>query len=101
MRNAMTRLTAALLVLALAGAVSAKEDCMSLTIQEAKAKHESRVMAIPGVVSVGIGLDAQGNPIIVVGLDGPRPETVEKLPATLEGYPVQWRIVGPVKAQDR
>lgn len=73
---------------------------MSLTIQEAKAKHESRLMAMPGVVTVGIGLDDQGDTVIVVGLDRPRPESLEMLPKALEGYPVHIRIIGPVKAQE-
>jgi hypothetical protein len=37
--------------------------------------------------------------VIVVGLDRPRPETVKRLPQTLEGHPVRVDIIGPVKAQ--
>jgi hypothetical protein len=88
------------LILALAGPVAGQEVCMAPTIQQAKAKHEQRLLAMPGVVSVGIGLDAHGSAVIVVGLDGPRPETVKNLPTHLDGYAVETRIIGPLKAQE-
>ena len=72
---------------------------MPETIQEAKAKHQERLMALPGVVSVGIGLDPDGAPAIVVGLINPEVETALELPKTIEGYPVLTQIVGPVRAQ--
>jgi hypothetical protein len=72
---------------------------MSPSIQEVKAKHEAHLMALPGVVSVGIGKDKDGNFVIMIGMDGPRPETEARLPHSLEGYPVLVRIIGPVKAQ--
>ena len=72
---------------------------MSPTIQEVKAKHAERLMAMPGVVSVGIGKNPDGQLAIIVGLDGPRPETVHQLPTILEGYPVRTEIIGPVKAR--
>jgi hypothetical protein len=56
-------------------------------------------MAMPGVVSVGIGQNPDGTLVIVVGLDGPRPDTAAQLPKELEGYPVRTKITGPVKAQ--
>jgi hypothetical protein len=46
---------------------------MSPTIQEVKAKYTDQLMAMPGVVSVGIGQNPDGTLVIVVGLDGPRP----------------------------
>lgn len=72
---------------------------MSPTIQEVKAKHAERLMAMPGVVSVGIGKNPDGQFVIMVGLDGPRPKTVEQMPKVLEGYPVRVEITGPVKAR--
>ena len=71
---------------------------MSPTIQEVKAKHADRLLAMPGVVSVGIGQEADGKFVIIVGLDGPRPETVNRLPQVLDGYPVRVQIIGPLKA---
>jgi len=72
---------------------------MSSSIQEVKKQHEARFLDMPGVVSVGIGLDPNGNQAIIVGLDGPRPETEAKIPAMLEDFPVVVQIIGPIKAQ--
>jgi len=71
---------------------------MSETILKVKKKHESFLLSLPGVVSVGIGQDPDGKPLIVVGLDKPRPETEKKLPRELESFPVQVKVVGPIKA---
>ena len=73
---------------------------MGCTIEEAKARHTSGLLELPGVVSVGLGLDAAGRPVIVVGLDGPRPETCARLPGNLEGHPVRAEVLGPPCAQD-
>jgi len=72
---------------------------MPATIQQVKAKHETRLMAMPGVVSVGIGRNADGQPVIVVGLDRERPETRTTVPQELEGHPVRIEVIGPVRAQ--
>ena len=72
---------------------------MPLSIQEVKKQHEARFLDMPGVVSVGIGLDPNGNQAIIVGLDGPRPETEARIPAILENYPVVVQSTGPIKAQ--
>jgi len=69
------------------------------SIKEVKKQHETRLLQLPGVVSVGIGLDENGQSAIVVGLDKASPETEAHLPPQLEGYPVLVRIVGPLKAQ--
>lgn len=68
------------------------------SIQEVKARHAGKLMALPGVVSVGIGRTPEGAPCIIVGLDGPRPETVKRLPQTLEGHPVLVKETGPIRA---
>ena len=72
---------------------------MTETIQNVKAKHQERLMALPGVVSVGIGLDADGKPAIVVGLASPQAEASLELPQALDGYAVISHVVGPVRAQ--
>ena len=72
---------------------------MSPTIQEVKAKHAERLMTMSGVVSVGIGKNPDGQFVIIVGLDGPRPKTVEQIPKVLEGYPVRVEIIGPVRTR--
>ena len=96
----MKRLGAVILVLWISlGQVCCEDNKMSPTIQEVKAKHSDRLLAMPGVVSVGIGRNPDGTTVIIVGLDGPRPDTVERLPQELEGYPVRVEITGPVRAQ--
>jgi hypothetical protein len=72
---------------------------MASSIQDVKARHARDLLTVPGVVSVGIGLDAQSREVIVIGLDRPRPETQADLPTQLEGYPVRVEIIGAVKAQ--
>ena len=72
---------------------------MAPSIQEVKRQHEAGLLAMPGVVSVGIGRDKQGNPAIIVGLDRPRPETETQLPQSLEDYPLLVQIIGPIRAQ--
>ena len=72
---------------------------MSPSIQELKKQHEARFLAMPGVVSVGIGLDPDGNQAIIVGMDASNPETEADIPEMLEGIPVLIEIIGSLKAQ--
>ena len=90
-----------LLLLALAaGAPVEEEPAMAPqrpAIEEVKARHAEALLAQPGVVSVGIGLDEDGRPAIIVGVE--REDAAASLPRTLEGHPVRVRGVGPVRAQ--
>ncbi len=72
---------------------------MPSSIQEVKKQHETLFLNMPGVVSVGIGLDPNGNQAIIVGLEGSHPKTQAKIPAMLEGFSVVIKIVGSIKAQ--
>ena len=90
---------AVVLAAALAAGTALGRGEMPTTIQEVKARHESRLMAQPGVVAVGIGHDADGNETIVVSLDRDRPDARAQLPQTLEGYPVRVQVIGPMRAQ--
>ena len=76
-----------------------KSSEMAYTIREVKAKYERQLMSQPGVISVGIGRGDDGKPVIVVGLDGLRPETRKAMPKELEGYRVRVEVTGPIKAQ--
>lgn len=73
------------------------EDVMQPSIQEVKREHEARLLALPGVVSVGIGRDGKGNAVIVVGLDKARTETEAEIYKTLGNTPVIVQIVGIIK----
>ncbi len=72
---------------------------MEPSIQEVKKQYENRLLGLPGVVSVGIGLDQKGQEAIIIGLDGSNPDVETQLPDHLEGYTVVLKDVGPVKAQ--
>ena len=72
---------------------------MSPSIKEVKNKYEAQLLQMAGVVSVGIGLDKNGQQAIIIGLDGPNPKTEAQLPTELEGYPVRIQTVGQIKAQ--
>ena len=72
---------------------------MTPSIEEAKAKHTGRLLELPGVVSVGIGLDAEGRPAIVIGLSVREPGSDPDLPRSLEGHPVVTRVVGTLRAR--
>ncbi len=71
---------------------------MPFSIQEVKSKYEKRLLNMPGIVSVGIGRNANGNEILIVGLDGSHPDTVVKLPKVLKGFQVQVEIMGSLSA---
>ena len=96
----MNRIYLLILILCLLSSQLHGEDRTVLpTIQEVNAKYADRLLAMPGVVSVGIGKNPDGQFVIIVGLDGPRQKTVEQLPKVLEGYPVRVEVIGPVKAR--
>ena len=71
---------------------------MSLTIQEVKKKYEARLLTTQGVISIGIGLNKDKIPAIIIGLEHAKPDIISRIPAVLEGYPVQVQIIGSIKA---
>ncbi len=87
------------IVLLLPAIAVCEDPSMSLSIKEVKKKYEARLLALPGVVSVGIGLDQERNQAIIVGLDRQRPETEAQIPRVLENHPVLVQIIGPIKAK--
>jgi hypothetical protein len=89
-----------LIILLVLPAVAMGEDSnMSSSIKDVKTRHEAQLLQMPGVVSVGIGRDENGQPAIIIGLERPDPETESRLPARLEGYPVRIQTVGRIDAQ--
>lgn len=75
-----------------------KQDAMS-SIKEVKRAHEARLLALPDVVSVGVGKDEHSRAAIVVGLKKANAATAAKIPGNIDGYRVIIRLTGPVKAQ--
>lgn len=95
----MAMVTAISLSMTSAALACGEENRMQASIQAVKATHEARLMAVDGVVSVGIGRNEDGRAVIVIGLDRERPETQQQLPKCLEGYEVRTAVVGKIKAQ--
>ncbi|MBN1387191.1 MAG: hypothetical protein JW965_02015 [Bacteroidales bacterium] len=71
---------------------------MSLTINEVKSKYESSIMKIEGVVSLGIGKGRNNKPAIIIGLREKNKDTMDLLPSELEGYQVEIKILGTIRA---
>ena len=88
-----------IILLVLPAVATGGDKDMASSIKEVKAKYEAQLLQMPGVVSVGIGQDESGRPAIMVGLEGPNPETEAKLPKSLEGYPVGVLTAGKIEAQ--
>ena len=69
---------------------------MTDEIERVQERHESQLMAVPGVVGVGIGV-RQGRPALLVMVRERTPE-VARLPPTLEGVPLAIEVVGDITA---
>jgi len=69
-----------------------------MNIRDIKQKYEAKLLTLPDAVSVGIGLDDQGEPAIVVGLRTEQSVTKEKGPSDLEGFQVIYKTTGDIKA---
>jgi hypothetical protein len=69
------------------------------TISEVKRAHEAMLIALPDVVSVGIGRDENGEAAIVVGLARDNERTIALVPEKIEGYPVIVKITGAIRSQ--
>ncbi len=85
-----------LTALALATGVMTGACEMESSIQQVKAQHEAELMAIPGVVSVGIGKNKKGESVIVVGVEKEKKETISAIPDALDNYPVEVRVLGKI-----
>lgn len=59
-------------------------------------RHHDSLMALEGVVMVGVGQNEIGDPAIVVGVK--RADQLKSIPATLEGVAVRPQVVGEVDA---
>ncbi len=80
-------------------ATNCANDTNMKSIQDVKSVHETRLMELPDVVSVGIGLNESGDAAVIVGLARENPATRVLIPQRLEEYPVVVRIIGSVKAK--
>ncbi len=65
-------------------------------IETARQRHERALMAIDGVVGVGVGRTPMGDDAIILYL---RDASVKKrVPACVEGYPVETVVTGEIDA---
>ncbi len=63
------------------------------------ASEEARLLAIPGVTSVGLGIGLAGEEAVVIGvLDA---GVAAQLPSEIEGLPVVVNVTGEVDALDQ
>ncbi len=69
-------------------------------INEVLKEHSKAIMSMPGVAGTGQGL-CEGKPCIKVFVIKKTPDLEEKIPKTLEGYPVVIAETGTVKALPR
>lgn len=69
------------------------------TIEAALERHRDRLMAIPGVVGMGIG-DCAGERCIKLFVMERTPELSAAVTASLEGFPVAVEEVGEIRALD-
>jgi hypothetical protein len=67
-------------------------------ILEVKSRHEDELMAINGVVGVGVG-ERDGSFCIVVYLEEDSEELKSRIPEWVEGFPVTTEVTGPIEAQ--
>lgn len=74
-----------------------KQEGGPLTIEQVKERHEDELMAIEGVVGVGIG-ECEGQPCIKVLLANDSPELEQKIPDQLDGFKVETEVTGPIEA---
>ena len=66
-------------------------------LQQILAREEARLLAIPGVVSVGIGTGPPGGEALVVGVSDAG--VAARLPRQIEGVPLVITVTGPIDAQ--
>ena len=64
-----------------------------------QAKHDTEIIAIEGVVSVGIGLSKTGEPCLKIGTSGSTEGIREKLPDAAKDICVEIEQVGNIEAQ--
>ena len=67
-------------------------------VRAVKQKHETRWLACPGVVAVGIGQRVDGKPKIVVSVESDSVRIRREIPEEVEGVPVEIQVTGPMRA---
>jgi hypothetical protein len=60
-------------------------------------KHHDALMGRKGVTMIGEGVDARGQPAIVVGVENAK--DLKGLPQEIDGIPIITQVTGAIKAQ--
>ena len=68
-----------------------------MTIKEAKQRHESQLMQLPGVVGVGLGKHEERDVIVILVSELNR-KLERRLPTSIEGFEVRIQESGPIRA---
>jgi hypothetical protein len=68
-------------------------------IREVLRKHTDEIMEVPGVVGIAEGR-YRGKPCVRVFVVQRTPELLDRLPASLDGYPVRVEESGEFRALD-
>jgi len=76
-----------------------KDDTAMDAIYEVKRQNEADLLALPGVVSVGIGRAPNGQPAIIVGVESAGAAGARRVPSEISGYPVVIQNTGQLKAR--
>ena len=64
----------------------------------AKRSQKAKLFGLDGVVGTGVGLGADGDPVIEVYLDRERPATRRSIPSAMGGYATRVIVTGPFVA---
>jgi hypothetical protein len=67
-------------------------------IRKVKKMHENDWLSIDDVVAVGIGLVSGGNVGIVISVSRNLEKVREKIPASIEGFPIELKETGEIVA---
>ncbi len=59
--------------------------------------HTAELMSIPGVTGVAVGLTRQQQPCILVLVTRETRELRKKIPANIEGHPVEIMVTGEIR----
>lgn len=69
------------------------------SIQAVLQRHTDSLMSVPGVVGTAIG-QCQGRPCIKVYVARKTPQLLERIPSSLEGFPLAVEETGEIRALD-
>lgn len=70
---------------------------MPRTIEEVKRRRAPELMALTGVLAVGIGRTPEGRDAIIVSVRRGDQETASRVPSQLEGHPVVVQLTGEIR----